>query len=154
MFLSHFSTLRYIGHIKNNLSCQQRFVVTHFPQPQYLKILSRLFSRFVLEYILDRMHSTDRIEQNRIEQNRIEQNAFQINHTSSSLLHFLSSHTQHHYQSSQRHNTTSPVTTEKFLPRRLPRYVHKFLVHPQCSSTSAHKTLCRTIRSEGLQQTE
>jgi hypothetical protein len=29
---------------------------------QYLKILSRLFSRFLLEYILDRMHSTDRIE--------------------------------------------------------------------------------------------
>ena len=29
---------------------------------QYLKILSRLFSCFLLEYILDRMHSTDRIE--------------------------------------------------------------------------------------------
>ena len=29
---------------------------------QDLKILSRLFSRFLLEYILDRMHSTDRIE--------------------------------------------------------------------------------------------
>ena len=46
---------------------------------QYLKTLSRLFSRFLLEYILDRMHS----RQNRIEQNRIEQNAFLIIYTSS-----------------------------------------------------------------------
>ncbi len=41
---------------------------------QYLKTLSLLFSRFLLEYIRDRMHSR---------QNRKEQNAFQINYTSS-----------------------------------------------------------------------
>jgi hypothetical protein len=46
--------------IRNHRWC--RHIAITSEGNQYLKILSRLFSRFLLEYILDRMHSTDRIE--------------------------------------------------------------------------------------------
>ncbi len=58
MFLSRFSTLRYIGHIKNNLSCQQRLFVCSrtFPSTSFditwqLKSILRDF-RFQLRQII------------------------------------------------------------------------------------------------------